>query len=352
MAVRQLERQARMKRRWRDLLDYRFRANRFGLFWFAELVLAILAVCLVAVIFLGNDDKKRVAVIVSDADSGTWDRFIAGIKQGAAEENLRIVITGTGPITSAEEERTIIEEEIAGGADALIVQPSPGEDTAAMLEEISDRLPVMLIKDTPYMAGESGTNVTSELPIVQSDHEETARMLAEMILEDYAWSLSGKTMGIVTAQEDTTSMEQYLQGFLDGIENSGAEIMWTMQAGAESGDTEVLLKDKRRVDLIAVLDIASTDTVGDLSANGRLHGAVVYGIGTSKKALNHLDHDDIAGLVIPNDYNVGYLAINEIATRLSRRFYRMRSQTVEAGVYRREDLFLRDNTDFLFVGEY
>lgn len=322
--------------------------HRIGLFWLAELILAILAACLVVVLFLGNDDKKRVALIVSDADSGIWDRFIAGIKQGAAEENLRIVITGTGTFRSADEQRTVIEEEIAGGADALIVQTAPGEDTAAMLEEISGELPVMLIKDLPYT--EDGV-LYDALPVVQSDHEEVGSMLATLILEDYAGSLEGKTMGIVTPLEEMLTARQYETGFLNGIQDSGVDIVWTIPISAESEETSILLQQQDPVDLIAVLDIAGIETVGALSRNGQLRGAIVYGIGASQKTLNYMDHDDIAGLVIPNDYDVGYLAISEIAQRLKGRLYRMQSRTVTAGIYRREDLFLPENADFLFIGD-
>lgn len=323
--------------------------RRLGIFWFAELVLAIVAACLVAFMFLGNDEKQRVAVIVSDADSGTWERFIAGIKKGAAESNVRIVITGTEAITSADEERAIIEEEIAGGADAIIVQPAPGEDTISMLQEIRSQIPIILVQDLPYTAGDGGT-MLGDLSVISPDYAEVGTLLAEMLLTDYAGSLSGKTLGILTANAAMQSQEEILQGFMAGIENSGAEILWQVQAAAVESETESLLQEQRRVDLIVALDTAALDAAGDLSENGRLHGAVIYGIGTSDKALYYLDHDDVAGLVIPNDYDMGFLAITEIANRLNHRLYYMETQTVSTGVYRREDLFLPENTDLLFVG--
>lgn len=323
--------------------------HRIGIFWLAELILAIIAAGLVAFMFLGSNERQRVAVIVSDADSGSWERFIAGIKQGAIESNARIVITGTGVMTSAEEERTIIEEEIANGADAIIVQPAPGEDTLSMLEEIGSRLPIMLVQDLPYGTGES-EGARTELPIVTPDYTEVGTMLAEMLLDDYAGSLSGKTIGILTSNAPMQSSEEVLQGLLDGIDTRGGEILWQLQVSTTESEIEDALQEQARVDLIVALDTETLDAAGDLSEKGRLHGAIVYGVGSSDKALYYLDHDDIAGLVIPNDYDMGYLAVQEIAQQLQHRMHRMRSQTVSAGIYRREDLFLAENVDFLFVG--
>lgn len=323
--------------------------HRIGIFWLAELILAMIAAGLVAFMFLGSNERQRVAVIVSDADSGSWERFIAGIKQGAIESNARIVITGTGVMTSAAEERTIIEEEIANGADAIIVQPASGEDTLTMLGEIRSRLPIMLVQDLPYGTGE-WKDAQGELPIVTPDYAEVGTMLAEMLLDDYAGSLSGKTLGILTSNASMQSSEEVLQGLLDGIDTCGGEILWQLQASTTESEIEDALQGQARVDLIVALDTESLDAVGDLSEKGRLHGAIVYGVGSSDKAIYYLDHDDIAGLVIPNDYDMGYLAVQEIAQQLQHRMYRMRSQTVPAGVYRKEDLFLAENVDFLFVG--
>lgn len=323
--------------------------RRLGIFWFAEIALAIIAACLVAFIFLGDEERKRVAVIVSDADSGAWERFLAGIRQGAAERNVRIVITGTEAMVSAEEERVLIEEEIASGADAVIVQPAPGEDTLDMLEDLRQRLPVMLVRDLPY--GYRGDDrAMIDLPAVIPDDAEMGTMLAQLLLTDYAGALAGKTLGIVTANGNDDSTEGILQGFHEGIRDSGAEIIWNLQIAGSESEMEAMLQRQSRVDLIAALDTTALDVAGDLSENGRLHGAVIYGVGTSSKALYYLDHNDVAGLVIPNDYDMGYLAITEIAQRLNHRLYSMESQTISSGVYRREDLFLAENTDFLFIG--
>lgn len=321
------------------------RRRAISLFWAVELILALLAIALVWVLFLGNDKEYRVAVVVSDADSGGWERFIAGVKQGAREEHLRVVITGTGTIRTAEEERAILEEEIANGADAVIVQPAPGEDTAQMLEDIRAQIPVMLVRNS--LSEENGVT----LPYIATDGYAMGQQLGEMILEDYAGALDGKTMGIVTAPSGTPSADRVVEGYTAALEDSGVMVLWQEAALTSRSETRDLLQGEARVDILAALDAAACDVTVELSEDGALGGAVIYGIGTSEDALSALDHGDTAGLVIPNDYDMGYWAVQEMAHRLQHRFYRMENHTVESAMYRREDLFLPENTDFLFVGE-
>lgn len=126
-------------------------------FLLTEILLGICVAALLLLMFRGNETPERVAVIVSDSDSGEWNRFFAGIKQGAAEQNLRIVITATDAITDAEDERAILAQELSAGASALIVQPAPGQGTEEMLEKAAGSVPVMLVR----MCRPPGRRVTS-----------------------------------------------------------------------------------------------------------------------------------------------------------------------------------------------
>lgn len=317
-------------------------------FLWVELLLGAAAVAVLLLMFRGNESPKKVAVIVSDSDSGEWDRFFAGIKQGATEQNLRIVITATDAITDAEDERAIIAQELAGGASALIVQPAPGEGTEEMLKEAAGSIPVILVGDEP-LSTEAGE---STFPISAPDSYECGRTLAEMMLTDYAGSLSGKTIGIVSAEEGTSKGEQTLQGFSDGIADQtgqAPEIAWTISASPGSSDLEQQIAEKSRVDLVAALDTASADAAGEAAEEKTLGGAVIYGISSSEYSAYYLDHDDIAGLVIPNDYDCGWRCITQIAGKLRNSRDEIKSGAVEIRTFRREDLFQKENEDFLFM---
>lgn len=318
--------------------------SRHRAFWLAELLLGAAAVIVLALMFRGNEDPKRIAVVVSDSDSGAWDRFFIGIKQGAAEKNLRIVITATDAITSADEEKAILTQELASGASGLILQPAPGEDTEAMLEQMADQVPVVLVGDTPL----SGT----DLPVLAPDSYDCGKRLAKMMLEDYAGSLSGKRIGIVSTSLGTALGKNSIQGFLDGIgagKEAGPEIAWTLQVSPGTSDVKQQIEEKERVDLVAALDTAAADAAGEASQEAALWGAVAYGISSSRYSVYCLDHDNIAGLVIPNDYDSGFSSIVQLSEKLRNRQSTIQGSTAEIRTFRREDLFQSENEDFLFM---
>lgn len=316
--------------------------QRHRLFWAAEIILGLAAAILLFVLFTKESAQHRVAVIVSDADAGEWERFIAGIKQGAYENDIQIVITGTDVMTTAQEEQKLIAQEIAGGVDALIVQPVPEENAVEILDAAVDGRPLILVQDEP------AENIGDET-FIGTDNAAMGTQLAAMILQDYGGNLKGRTIGIVSGTYGTTTEEDVYQTFCDGIEDSGASIAWTRRVPTSEMNLLEMFERQERVDIVVAIDNRSLEIAG-MASGTSLQGAVVYGIGKSQQALYALDRGNAAGLVIPNDYDMGYLAIEEIAARLEHPLHRMSGHTTQSAVYRAEDLFLPQNADFLYIG--
>ena len=66
---------------------------------------------------------------------------------------------------------------------------------------------------------------------------------------------------------------------------------------------------------MAALDDNSLTAAGECSASNNLHGAVVYGIGNSTEAVYYLDTGSVECLVVPDEFNVGYQSLTEMAGR-------------------------------------
>ena len=63
---------------------------------------------------------------------------------------------------TVEEQERVIEQEIDNGADAVIVQPVPGEDTEAMLKRVENSVPVMLAGSTASLDKEASARPVTE----------------------------------------------------------------------------------------------------------------------------------------------------------------------------------------------
>ena len=85
-----------------------------------------------------------------------------------------------------------------------------------------------------------------------------------------------------------------------------------------------ILAEQTAVDFVICLDDSSLVAAGKEAAAGNLHGARVYGIGHSTEAVYYLDMGNVERLVVPDEFNVGYQSLTEVARRLDNRFYRMK----------------------------
>ena len=83
----------------------------------------------------------------------------------------------------------------------------------------------------------------------------------------------------------------------------------------------------------------------------RYHGAKIYGVGSSEKAIVLLDNQNIECLVVPDDYETGYMSMNEIAKKLRHSFYKMNSCKTEVRIINKEDLYSKDLERFLYSYE-
>ena len=319
--------------------------NGNKMFILIEVILAAAAAILAALMLLGNNgrDIEKISVIVQNSDDNQWSAFKYGLKMAAEDQEVEMFVVGTeGEMTVGDQER-VIEQEIDNGADAVIVQPVPGADTEAMLKRIENSVPVMLVGSTASL--EKGS---SALPVTEPDNYAMGKALAEEMLQDYAGNLDGKTIGIVSETEESEAAVNRRQGFHDVMEETGASILWDA-AGAFGAEGQESLEELPKADLIAALDDASLTAAGQSGAANDLHGAVVYGIGNSTEAVYYLDTGNVECLVVPDEFNVGYQSLTEMAESLKHHFRKVGNGTADFTVIRREELFSEANQELLFT---
>ena len=318
--------------------------NDKKMFVLVEMVLAALVVILAFVMVHEKNGQKpdKISVIVEDADNSQWAAFKYGLKMAAKDQGIEIFVVSTGDMLTTEEEKKVIEDEIAHGADGLIVQPVLGEDTEKMLKKINKKIPVMLVERTA-----SQENEQSKMPVVEPDHYAMGKALAEELLKDYNDNLEGKTLGIFSESEQSEAKNRK-KGFMDTIKNTGAEIRWSVEQSLNR-DEKRILEQQETVDVIVALDNSSLTAAGKSSSMGKLHSSLLYGIGNSTETIYYLDTRVIECLIVPDEFNVGYQSLTEAAKNLKNYFYQMSDHTVSYTIIRRDTLFSKENQEILFT---
>lgn len=314
-------------------------------FILTEVMLGVMVLLLfVFMVYHKNGQQpEKIAVIVPDVDESQWSAFKYGLKTASQEYNVDIVVISKDNMETADDEIAVIEQEIAKGADAVIVKPIPDGDAEKKLRQVQKSVPVMLVSDTISVDGEE-----SSLPTTQPEQYQMGVELAAALLEDNSGNLDGKTIGIYMETEDSVADVSRKEGVCDTLSDTGAKVLWCMAQDSPSGE-ERNLQSQRKVDIVMALDNKTLVETGQAAADNDLYGAIVYGIGNSTEAIYYLDTRWVECLVVPDEFAAGYESVPETVKKLRKSFYEMEDQQVSYTVLTRENLFSEENQELLFT---
>ena len=314
-------------------------------FYVGLLVAAILAVLVYASYGMVNAGKKEiyhsVAVIVDDSSNDRWAAFKEGLEQGADEENFHINVVSTSSFVNLHEECSIISRELENGADGVIVQLC-GDDVDGLFSGIVSVVPTVLVENE----GESDSLFTT----VMADPYLIGKTIGKNLLEGEKGRLSGLTVGILSGNQKMKSQRLRLKGFQEAMENSGADLLWTLSA-EEIRDQSALERywKEKPVSVLVALDNDEMELAGDFTLELSGEKPELYGEGRSEKTVYYLDKGVIASLVVPNEFFLGYQCVKELAGKIN---YHQDDTGTEATVdflsVTRENLYDRDAENILF----
>ena len=307
--------------------------------WFhvIEAVLAVMVILMAAAMLLEKNSKqyRKISVVIQDAEDTQWAAFRYGLKMAAQDQKVELVVASTADALTKEEQLNTIKREIELGADAVIVQPVPGDDLEQKLRHLEKKVPIMLVEYTAAKEREK-----SQLPSVEPDHSAMGEALAEELKKDYCGNLSGKKYGILMKSDAPQAMNSRRQGVEKALQDTGIVCSWVVDSSVEN---------KPKVDIVIAMDNNSLIKAAEQAAANNLHGALVYGIGNSTQAAYYLDTGSVECLVVPDEFSVGYYSLTEAAERLRHFFRGMKSRVVAYTVIRREELFEERNQEILFT---
>ena len=317
-------------------------------FLIAELVLILLAVFFIHKIFRVDVPQKRVAVILQNSGDTRWEGVINGLKQAAKNNNLHLIICNTDDITNAQDERELIEEQLENDVDAFILCPAPGTDTKDMLGWLGEqKKPFVLLTEDVYTGEQSES---SGYATVKPDNYQIGYTLGTQLITQDGDGLKGKRIGVIAGRARTEASVNRVQGLKDSLADQNCEIAWEYN---EEGDTDIcsIVDAQETVDYMVVMDTHALDALGEQAENGVYKDAKIYGVGTSMKSVALLDAGQVQCLVIPDGYGIGYESVEEIARKLTRTFYTLKSYEKEVKVIYKEDLFSDEIERFLYSYE-
>lgn len=315
--------------------------NKKG-FVLTEVILMIMVIGLALMMISGQNKKAldKVSVILENAGDSQWSALKYGLKMAAEEEGIELAVVDVEEGLDAEAQKKVFEREIEDGADALIVQPVLDKNDQEVLKKIEKRVPVMLVG---YEAEKGETRY--DLLVIKEDNYEMGQALAEEMLKDFEGNIEEKKIGLLLASTDSNMLSSRECGFKDALEDKNANIL-------ELSLDSLLDREENtesKVDIVIALDDSNLTAIGEYLASSQPHGELLYGIGQSTEAIYYLDKGIAECVVVPDEFNVGYQSLSEVARKLDHYFENMKKQTVSYSVIRKETLFSKENQELLLT---
>ena len=315
--------------------------NKKG-FVLTEVILMIMVIGLALMMISGQNKKAldKVSVILENAGDSQWSALKYGLKMAAEEEGIELAVVDVEEGLDAEAQKKVFEREIEDGADALIVQPVLDKNDQEVLKKIEKRVPVMLVG---YEAEKGETRY--DLPVIKEDNYEMGQALSEEMLKDFEGNIEEKKIGLLLASTDSNMLSSRECGFKDALEDKNANIL-------ELSLDSLLDREENtesKVDIVIALDDSNLTAIGEYLASSQPHGELLYGIGQSTEAIYYLDKGIAECVVVPDEFNVGYQSLSEVARKLDHYFENMKKQTVSYSVIRKETLFSKENQELLLT---
>ena len=311
---------------------------------------ALVISLVIAIIFLNgimirengaNTETIQIHAIIDNSSDNRWVQFIAGMRQAAEDQNVKLTVMPTGHFADLAEEKTMIDRSVREGASGVILQLCEDTDVHETLQNLYGQIYVELVN-----TGIDGTveNITG---IVSPDHKAIGEALAAETLVFAPEAVENCTIGVVSGEMSLGSSNQSMQGFLEALGNYGIDVSWTLAQSDGSSNLREMLENKKAPDILVAIDNAGLEAAGEYAASLE-KPIVVIGTGTSTKAIYYLDSGVVQSVVVPEDYMMGYQSVSDLADFIKKNTFTARIRTVEHRVIHQDTLFDEENQSILF----
>ncbi len=310
----------------------------------AILLFIVLLASTSALIMSGvRDDPVKISVVLDDSGSARWASFLAGLEQAAKDNGVKLTVVPTGRNFTLRQQQMAVSEEIADGADGVVLQIASSRGTEDMISDISSKAVLVLVDSSADM----DIDVEGKSACIDADNMAVGRALANEVRIAFGNDLAGHKIGIVAGNQKQNCLIERMEGFEENIASSGAVVIWTDYSINDVSEKIEIRQSQDEADILVALDNAGLEAVCEYALRVGTN-PYIFGEGTSIKNVSYLDDGLINSMVVPNEYYMGYQSIVAITRRLDNRLTPMEDQQISYRVVNRENLFDESNQRALF----
>jgi ribose transport system substrate-binding protein len=306
------------------------------------LLICLFGLLLVSIYFYINDTNRKerttkISVIVYGNNSDRWATLKQGIDQGADDFKAEVNFVTMTEEDDATEQAMLIDREIENGAKGIILAAT---DSKAMSKKVKDYLQVV-----PIVMVETNVEDLEDIVYLSADNYSMGLNIGRSV---YLNSEEKRTVAVFMNDLHRNSVSERYEGLMDSLEYSEYTIKpWEKEEGET--DSSLFLQqmlNEDPVDVIVALDDESLEEVVDAVEISESQ-VDIYGIGSSNKIVHYLDYGVINSIVFQNEFNMGYLSIQQLVNDISEN-KNILDIDIEFRTVNRETMYLPKNQRLVF----
>lgn len=244
-----------------------------------------------------------ISIVIGDTTDDYYANFRKGVEQAADDYNADISFITLFEKGDAEKQVELLRREVEDGASAVILEPVDSMECSRFLSERASGTPIVVAGTMPV-----------EEPIkslISLDSFEQGQKLGAAIAESCDSMLP--VYVFTEALENGSTREMY-DGLFSVLSESGYLVQlyeWENEETIRQVIEGMVYPGNGRA-VVAALDPRSTSRAAEIIGGSPVYGIYVagfYGTGTTPAILNQMDRGLIDGLVVSNEFEQGYLCV-------------------------------------------
>lgn len=286
-------------------------------------------------------DVLNISVIVRGENSESWNIMKEGMEQAASEMKVNLNFLTLSKENSVEEQKKLIDREISGKVDGILISPVDSKAMTEKLEAASGVMPIVMV--------ESAIDTKKNLQYISCDNYSLGTSLAEEVIKN-----EGKTdIVLVKNNLQISSIYERYTGFIDAIMETDLNLnFWEISKGKSNLSEEIKnLIENSKGKVIVTFDTSILENIGKIKKelqeeSGVIYPVSLYGTGTSNKVISYLEEGIVRATAVQNDFNVGYLGVKTVVDSINGK--EIEKTTIHSTVVNSENMYSKENQPLLF----
>jgi ribose transport system substrate-binding protein len=249
-----------------------------------------------------HDSSENYYMVATNIKLPYWETAQAGLSSAASQLQVRAAFVGPDTYDPKAEKQSFEE----------IVQKKPAGILIAVADAalMKDSIDQAIAAGVPVITVDSDSPASKRLFFIGTNNHQAGVMGGKRLAQE----LKGKGNVVVFTMPEQNNLAERLQGYRDALENSQVKIVRVVDIKGDpriafDTTTEILGKERDKVDAFVCLEAQSGQEVATVLNNYNIHNKVVIAMDTDAATLDWVQKGVIAATIGQKPYTMSMVGL-------------------------------------------